>query len=281
MVSQDIQEIRRLITKGFDKVIKDNDSTKIEGIVDETAYGHLAGTPIEEWVRSNLSTFLTYRSYYPNQFLEDCFNEIGKNKNEITAFLENTWWGTLLATGKQIEEFIESGKISRWQQEGADIVVFYGNNVLKDSGKVILINVKSHESTRDSRPPNIMSAQRLLVFIKHILNTNPDSINEINLFFIGVDYENKGVKSFVNSIHIKDLYRLDLDQLPQINFDAAIQIQWNVKDMIEKDQTKIDFIKKLAKIFLAQWEHHSKQKFKKYKSLVSDIESCLNNIKSK
>jgi hypothetical protein len=44
-----------------------------------------------------------------------------------------------------------------------------------------------------------------------------------------------------------------------------------VKDMKEKEQTKLQFIERLANSFISQWRNHSKKKSDKYERLVNDI----------
>ena len=60
-----------------------------------------------------------------------------------------------------------------------------------------------------------------------------------------------------------------------INFDAAIQIQWHVKDMTEIEQTKLQFIERLANSFILQWRNHDMRKSEKYEKLVKDINEEL------
>jgi hypothetical protein len=241
-------------------------------LIKSDAYGHEAGAPAEEWVRLCLVEN-KWRVFYPNQFIEEFLNQFKKERTFLVTQLAKVWWSPLIVTNKQIVEFLAGKKIGRWQQEAADLVLFYGTDISVEPEKVILINVKSHEINRESRAPNIISAQRLLEFCHFLISQNSvkSSLDKLDYWFIGVYWQNDPRGARIQEIYLKDLFKLDTEQIPQINFDAAIQIQWHVKDMVEKEQTKLQFIERLANSFIAQWRNHSKKKSDKYEKLVNDI----------
>ena len=269
-----IVQIRTSIEKLFAAVLKDNEKLEIVGNINEEAYGHTAGIPTEDWAKTRLEAEFTI--YYPNEILLEIF-KLFKNEKDIKNFLETVWWSKLLFTNQQLVDFLNEKEVKRWQQEGADLVLFYGKTIAEDSEKVILINVKAHNSLKESRPPNIMSAQRLLEFFNYTLlkSDSKRRLEQMELLFLGVDYTTAGDQATVNNIHIKDLFKLDVTEIPQINFDAAIQIQWHVKDMKEIKQTKKEFILKLSNEFIKRWNHHSSAKQEKYEELVKNIKSKL------
>jgi len=228
------------------------------------------------------------RVYFPDEFLREVFSNIGRDENKIKRVLQKTWWGfkferdRLLVTEKQIRSFTRNGIIGRWQQEAGDIVLFYGDEIPTDIiNEIILLNVKSHYIKRESRPPNIMSAERLLKFFNSLLNRDDayEMLEKVNLWFVGVSYDMTSTGAIASSVHIRDLFLLDLSKLPQINFDAAIQIQWHVKDMIEIVQDKFTFVEKLADTFMEQWQRHAKSKQEKYEKLAKNLKDCIKKIR--
>jgi len=269
------EDIRKEIEKQFEAILRNGKQLTIE--VEEDAYGHLAGTRVEEWVRQRL-TEQNWQIFYPNTFLEKLFSKIGKDEDRIKRALSENWWGSLLATRGQIIDFLNNRPIGRWQQEAGDLILFYGDDIL-NSEKAILLNVKSHNISRKSRPPNIMSAQRLLEFLYEIVVQKrfDDRLDKVQLWFVGVGYMVEKSIANVQEVNLKDLFKLDTSRIPQINFDAAIQIQWHVKDMVEIKQTKKEFIKNLAKTFLEQWRRHAQGKEQKYAKLVQGIEKALSD----
>lgn len=214
--------------------------------------------------------------YFPNEVVSEIFNSI-KDMSKIKEFLENTFWGKLLVTKKQFEDFEDNKPIRRWQQEGADLVLFYGKDLIKEPNKIILLNVKSHESSRKSRDSNIMSAQRLLEYLDYLINKSngEELLNFTELWFVGVNYHTTEKGGKIVGIYVKDLFKLDTSLIPQINFDAAIQIQWHVENMIEKEQANKEFALNLSDEFIKRWEKHSKQKQNKYKILTDRIKKGL------
>jgi hypothetical protein len=282
----DVSEIRRIVERCFTETLKDKGKLKIEGVITDESYGHSAGTPIEEWAKRNLQRGTDFTIYYPNEALARIFKEL-KDPRKIESFLDAVWWGKLLFTKEQLKDFMAGKEVKRWQQEGADLVLLYDSDITKNPDKVILINVKSHLATRQSRPPNIMSAQRLLEYFDYILAKGDGRklLSQAELWFLGVSYaiestqgEVGGVainKAVVSSVALRDLFKLDVEEIPQINFDAAIQIQWHVEDMKEVKQTKDTFVANLADEFIERWRHHSSAKESKYEKLIQSIKKHL------
>ena len=277
--------IKKKIKLEFRNVLGNEERRKIEGFEKRDAYGHEAGMPLEVWVKSNIEKInwggQSVYVYFPNEFLGAVFARIGKDRSRIEKVVQQVWWGPLLVSKKQIKEFMSGETVRRWQQEGADIILFHGRDLLKDMDDVILINVKSHDTSRMSRPPNIMSAQRLLQFFSNLLQEEyfTSKIDKVNLWFLGVSYTVTSGGAVANDVHVRDLFMLNLDKLPQINFDAAIQIQWHVKDMVEIEQDKLTFIESLADTFIEQWRNHSGKKEEKYTSLVGNIKTLVGRLR--
>jgi len=268
------EEIKERIKEQFASILKAGQETEISGI-EEDSYGHSAGTPFEEWVKSRL-TDNGWIVYYPNEFVVKLCQRIDRRQNLIEVLREN-WWSSLLVRREQINDCIAGKRVGRWQQEGADLVLLYGDDLLRDSESVILLNVKSHNIIRKSRPPNIMSGQRLLQFFHEILVKRgyKTKLERLEIWFIGIGYVVENSNALIQEVYVKDLFKLDASKIPQINFDAAIQIQWHVKDMVEKDQSKTEFIRDLCKTFLMQWKKHAKNKEEKYIKLVTEIDQIL------
>ena len=142
---------------------------------------------------------------------------------------------------------------------------------------IVIINVKSHNLQKKSRPPNIISAERLLKICSNMIDRGnfACNINKTELWFIGVNYEIDDKGGVPKEVNIKSLTKLDISKVPQINFDAAIQIQWHVKDMIEKNQSGIDFIRNFLTVFLKEWDNHVNTKTNKYNALINKIKGDL------
>ena len=268
-------EIKEKVMGQLDEIVSKD--VFIKSLNDPEAYGHSAGTPLEYWVKEQLSD-KGWKVYFPNEFLSEIFDGL-KELAAIKDFLKCVFWEKLLITKKQFEDFEQGKPLKRWQQEGADLVLFYGSNLIKEPNKVILLNVKSHELSRKSRDPNIMSAQRLIEFIKSLWNKKDGEklLESVRLWFIGVNYAATEKGGKIKCIFVKDLFKLDVSKIPQINFDAAIQIQWHVENMIEKEQTNQEFALSLSKEFIERWDKHSIQKGNKYREITDGIKRRLSD----
>jgi len=162
------EEIENLIKRQFDECLAKGEVI-IKELNESDAYGHAAGTPLEHWVLSFLDQN-EWNISFPNDFLTQLIQGWPKNKGIISEKLDSFWWAKLIVSPSQIDKYIQGERINRWQQEAADLILFYGKELPKDANDVILINVKSHDVSRSSRPPNIISAQRLLQFFVLILS---------------------------------------------------------------------------------------------------------------
>ncbi len=269
-------ELKQLLTG-------DPKELRVRGIESEEAYGHLAGSPLEIWLKEKMTRFSwKVAIYFPNEFVDSVLKEFRAHKRESKEVRELTWWGNLLVSQQQLRDFADGKPLQRWQQEAADIVLHYGQDLWTGINDVILLNVKSHSLVRESRPPNIMSAQRLLEFLNWLLNheTARTLMEKTNYWFVGISWElAPGPTGLVREIHVRDLFKLDVKAIPQINFDAAIQIQWHVKDMTEIPQDKLAFVEGLATVFNKAWEQHSRQKQLKYSRLVDEIKTGVGRLR--
>src|SRR5271157_2356897 len=117
-----LEMLRQRIEKEFDMILKDKGLSVIPGFGKADAYGHEAGMPIEDWVKSVLTRInwgdLKVSVYFPNEFLTAIFSKIGKNEQSLWNTLHRTWWEPLLVSKKQVDQFMNGDTVARWQQEG-------------------------------------------------------------------------------------------------------------------------------------------------------------------
>ncbi|MDG6970670.1 MAG: HincII family type II restriction endonuclease [Nitrososphaerota archaeon] len=244
------------------------------------------GDRLEEWVLTSLQQVLhgKLRAMDIPSFLTQTLADLKRAKNvrpQVPAILDalqsETWWATLLVNRQTVTDFLRSGNCSPWQQAGADIVLVQGVYPFNRANELTLINVKSHSVDRDSRPPNIMSGQRLLEFFHYLLTRGDrlESLTAANLWFIGVGYD--GRSGTIRTTQVKDLFKLAVDRIPQINFDAAIQLQFDVDKIPEVVQSRTDFVRQLAERFIKDWRVHSLSKERRYSRLTSEIIARLDH----
>lgn len=269
----DFSELKKKIESELMDVVDSKPKDYLPGL-NSGSFGHSSGSVFEDWMETKLKN-LGYKVSSMNIFLEKLFQNLDNAK---LIEIQKLWWYDIMQSDGHLREFRESGKVDKTQQDIADLVLSLAqNNTIEELEKIVIINVKSHNLQKKSRPPNIISAERLLKICGLMIDRGnfARNINKTELWFIGVDYiidDDGGVPKEVN---IKSLTKLDISKVPQINFDAAIQIQWHVKDMIENNQSGIDFIKNFLTVFLREWEKHITNKTTKYNSIVDKIKKNL------
>jgi len=256
------------------------------------ATGSASGLPFELWTRDMLRS-CGCSAFLQEEFLEYVVREMrrrGYAPSKIKYIItEETWWGlgTYVISSNQLDAALKGSKIPTYQQSMADIMLFYGNDIMQDLNDVILINVKSHDIDRESRDPNIISAKRVLEFFKDLLEKSirfgsPQLINKIALWFIGIYYKRHDEYSKIVEIYVKDFFKLDVTKIPVINFDAAIQIQWHIKNMIEReDIDKLSFIESLVDEYLKRWQEFMKRRTVKIEETVKELKKLVNVLRNK
>jgi hypothetical protein len=247
------------------------------------ATGSAAGLPFELWFTTQLKKRIKYTVFGSIDFMKYITQNF-LSSMELDELVRTTWWARLQQfTNKKIER-IRKGEEPKLQQALGDVVIKYGEGL----NDVVLINVKATEvsgQTPVGRPPNIVSAFRLLSFLLEMFEKKPQLIDKINVWLVGFYYQplpNKKVK--IIRCYFLDMFKLDLEKAPEINFYAAIQIQWHLHDMIEnKDQTLAEFALKLANKYVTGWSAFVKGRDEKLKRLVQRLQKAVektNNQKS-
>jgi len=250
--------------------------------ISKRIHGSAAGLPFEDWVKNTL------KNCGLNVFLQEEFigyivkklKESGFNAKAIeNSIFEKTWWGPYVVSETQLKTALKNEKPPVYQQSLADIIVFYGRDLSRDLNDVLIINVKSHDESKLSRPPNIISALRVLEFGKDLLvkaQRYPNLIEKANIIFIGIYYAVKDSNAHITNIYVKDFFKLNVKVMPPINFDAAIQIQWHVRDMIE-DPTidKLTFLENLAEKYLNEWQIFMKERTRNVKEIIDELKRLI------
>ncbi|MFX1487230.1 MAG: HincII family type II restriction endonuclease [Promethearchaeota archaeon] len=174
--------------------------------------------------------------------------------NSLFAELGKQWWWKLCSRGKRkVRAYLENDAPLGYKQEDTPDLVINGE-------AIVYVNIKSHNIAKTSRHPNIMSAKKILDLFDWIA-TQPDQhrkpiLENVQILFIGVSWYEQEDQIIFEEIEIRDFFCLDLSQIPTINFDAAIQIQWHVADMVELDPPppRLDFVREFVETLNQQWK---------------------------
>lgn len=273
-----LEEIRQSIKELCIEINKSDENKKPVISIPVGATGSAAGLPFELWFKNEMSGRTKYK----------VFGRIDFMKYVIQSFLENigldelhktTWWSRLQQFSAENIRRIQSGEEPKLQQALGDIVIKYG----EDLNDVVLINVKATEASDGrpiGRPPNIVSAFRLLNFFLEIFDEKSHLVNKVNTWLVGFYYNPiRNGRVRIVSCHSVNMFKLDLDKAPEINFDAAIQIQWHLGDMIEREeQTLEDFAKKLADKYWGEWKAFTQRRDKKLEGIIQRLLSAIKKV---
>jgi hypothetical protein len=271
------QNIRRLCIE-----IREYDESKKPIIkIPEGATGSAAGLPFESWFKNEMSGRMTkYKVFGRIEFIKYVIQNFLKNRG-LDELHEITWWARLQQFSAENVRRIQIGEEPKLQQALGDIVIKYGD----DLNDIVLINVKATEVSDGKpvgRPPNIVSAFRLLEFFLEIFEEKPHLADKVNTWLVGFYYNpiGNGRVRIVNC-HFINMFKLDLEKAPEINFDAAIQIQWHVGDMIEReDQTLEMFAQKLADKYWTEWKAFTKRRDEKLEGIIQSLMSAIKKART-
>jgi len=277
---------QRLISLTFTEVRE-----RIEGVFSELSegdlsferrdqmVGHAAGIFVRNKIKEILSPHLDVLE--PEDFLAEKLNPhkaIFANAIDKRDFMKRLiirlkgkwWWKLCFRSKSKVESYLSTNQTLGYKQEDTpDIII--------GLSQPVFLNIKSHNLEKKSRPPNIMSAKKLLDLFAWITSQNPSNrtsiLENIALLFVGVSWRQENHEIKFKSIEVRDLFALDLDQLPTINFDAAIQIQWHVSDMVElaPPLPRLNFVEKFVTTFNERWGQHVSKRSKSIRMKTDQI----------
>jgi len=270
-----VEEIRQNIKELCLQINEFDEKNKPIITIPGGATGSAAGLPFEDWFRGILSKNtkdgvlgkLEFVKYIMENYL--C-------KTNLESLLKDTWWGKLQQFTHETIRRVEEREEPKLQQALGDIIVKYGD----DLNDVVLINVKATEINDNGpigRPPNIVSAFRLLEFLTELFDEKINLIDKVNVWLAGFYYIPIGSgKVRIEQSHYRDMFKLDLEKAPPINFDAAIQIQWHLGDMVEREKQTLDeFAKELGEKYLNEWKSFKKRRDEKMEKIVNKLFSAI------
>jgi len=275
-----LEEIRQNIKKLCMEIRECNESKKPVIEIPEGATGSAAGLPFELWFKNEMSRKIGKSKVFGRiDFVRYVIQNFLKNR-KLDELHKNTWWAGLQQFSAENVRRIQIGEEPKLQQALGDIVIKYGD----DLNDIVLINVKATEVSNGKpvgRPPNIVSAFRLLEFFLEIFEEKPHLADKVNTWLVGFYYNPIGNgKVRVVNCHFINMFKLDLEKAPEINFDAAIQIQWHVGDMVEReDQTLEMFAQKLAEKYWTEWKAFTKRRDEKLERIIQSLMSAIKNAR--
>jgi hypothetical protein len=245
------------------------------------ASGSAAGLPFEDWAYNKLKErfrepYRLFNTYDLAEYLT--YNIL--NKTSLSELRGKTWWVGLQQLTEETIQEIRLGRRPKFQQALGDLILQYGDDI----NTVALLNIKSSELGDDrpqGRPPNIVSAYRLLEFLAELIDEKYHLIDKVAIYFLGFYYKRIDEEHVsVDRCYLRNLFKLDVKKAPPINFDAAIQIQWHIMDMVEKEQSLLDFAEQLAEKYLEEWRAFTNTRTRKIERTIDNLRKAIKKYKS-
>jgi hypothetical protein len=275
-----LEEMRQNIKELCTEINKSSENKKPIINIPSGASGSAAGLPFESWFKNEMSKRTKYKVFGRIDFMRYIIQSFLKNIG-LDELHETTWWARLQQFSIENVRRIQRREEPKLQQAMGDVVIKYGD----DLNDVVLINVKATEVSDGrpvGRPPNIVSAFRLLKFFLEIFKERPHLADKVNTWLVGFYYNPLGNgRVRIVSCHFINMFKLDLEKSPEINFDAAIQIQWHLDDMIEREeQTLEEFAQKLANKYWAEWKAFTNRRDKKLEGIIQSLLNAIKNVRT-
>ncbi len=212
-----------------------------------TLSGHAAGEPFEKLVYKVLKSEYPDNIYKQYEYLNDLFL---RNPKSITSDERNALFASptvlfLLNRG--------TNATSRWtpdnlfeekQNDTADIIYHSRANSFG------IIDVKTRNVSKNAQPPNIISAYKLAQACAYIIDNN-DSTSDINIYYVGVDWQEKADELECLNCEVRALFKARPETL-YINWAAAMQIQFHVHLLDQSyEGTLVEWSKAYLRIFVS------------------------------
>lgn len=240
--------------------------------------GHAGGLVFEEMAHSELVTLAPGRAFRHfealNVALEDCFqrgDELSKVRFGEPALHYLVSRGERANKGWSLNHPFEEK-----QNDTAESIVFSDANLKFQSPCVSLIDIKSQNINKQSQPPNIISANKLLNAAELILQNGQEPKFEI--IYLGVKFapiERDGHELLeAREWRSVELFKIDPASL-YINWAAALQIQFHPFEVEETfDGTRKEwFASFLRDCYLPSLKH----RIDKQQTRLEEITALLTN----
>ncbi len=140
----DLAILRKNVELCFSSAIKDSEKRKVA--VSRRATGSASGLPFEPWARDILQE-CGFSVFLQEEFIGTVVREMRKRgyTNDKISYIirERTWWGMkdYMVSRKQLEAALKNTDIPTYQQSIADIVLFYGNDIVSELNNIVIINI--------------------------------------------------------------------------------------------------------------------------------------------
>lgn len=216
-----------------------------------TLSGHAAGEPFEKLVYARLKALYPAMVYKQYEYLNDLYrtNPTVISIDDRKALFDSPVALFLLSRGdKATANWSPTNLFEEKQDDTADILAHQGE-------RFELIDVKTHNCCKKSRPPNIISAYKLAQMCACMFDNA--RFEDISLNYLEIEWKERADSQLVcTDTAYATLFRIPPEQL-YINWAAAMQIQFYVHDV---EQTFPDDPQAWAKAYLSHFVRSAQER---------------------
>lgn len=211
----------------YQTLLKSLINEKVSRPTGGTLSGHAAGEPFDKLVYSKLKHMYGDYAFRQFEYLNDLFikNPDVCGEDRFNLFQSKTLCNLLKRGKKQTINWSPSALFEEKQNDTADNIVLFKN---QSKYYFELIDVKTRNISKDSQPPNIISALKLAEMCKSMIEN--DEFDDFSLNYLEINWlESEDGLECVGNCY-KDLFKTNPSDL-YINWAAALQIQFHVSDL--------------------------------------------------
>ena len=241
-----------------------------------TLAGHAAGVPFEDLVHKQLVKHFEGRAFRHFEFLNVILED---NPMAVTASERSNLFGPrslqfLLQRGvKSMKDWSKDQQFKVKQNDTAESVILPTKTLeVRPSPQkpLILVDVKTQDSEKDSQPPNIISAEKIANACRICLE-DKESFVPFDFVYVGIKWTANSERLVCDEVSVKSLTRISPGEL-YINWAAAQQIQFHPLN-VDQSFTKsgIHWANEYIEVFCDQLEQRigkEKKKLNKFRRIL-------------
>ncbi len=189
-----------------------------------TLAGHAAGLPFENLVHKRLVAKFRGRAMRHFEFLNDV---LGRHEDEnltlrLAAFGPKSLQGLLCRGKEKMAAWKSSAPFEEKQNDTAESIICSDSVFDSTSSHLLLLDVKTFNTSKHGQPPNIISAGKLSEALASALE---EGELRFDIVYVGVSWAVEGSTLKANEISVISLFKMDPKLY--INWAAAEQVQFH------------------------------------------------------
>ena len=191
-----------------------------------TTAGHAAGLPFEDLIHGKLTSSIPNRVLRQFEALNSVLlaNPRSKSYEDRLKLLGPNALQFLLKRGKDaMTSWTPNNQFEVKQDDTAESIIFAQDKIDFESSNVILLDVKTQDTSKKAQAPNIISSDKLA---RAAVMSIQDGNCPFDIFYAGVKWHLEKSEMVCEEVRVISLMKIPPEEI-YINFVAAQQIQFH------------------------------------------------------